>query len=315
MERLALLIGILVALTLHGFLLLLPLSEDTGNPIGRRRKSFTLALLHTPAKEDLSSVREETRSAPDQVSPVQSTASDPEPKNAPPVLTPGPGQDTVQKPEAAPAPVIDLYDAPSARLPYLQPPQSLTEEEQVAQVIDGSTRRIRKDPLPEVTEALEDTRRRMASWFFPSTGPLIRAGLGEFPVSGGFLAPSVPPPDTPHRLEMHRVAQGGPYAFTPSMVLGFGGGEARKNPTLMAIAEVEHDDEGRPDHWSIFRSSGDQGFDREVIAAIQDAAKAPSNEILARDRKPRWSRWEFSATAYQASLIKNVRLVAVAYQK
>lgn len=135
-------------------------------------------------------------------------------------------------------------------------------------------------------------------------GPLVSKGLKAQPWWSVFVPGAISPSADQHFLElqddMRRAAL--KVGIEPVPMLCYGAcGAKHAQASVAAVIDVYHDKIGLPQRSTVLMSSGDKRFDNAVLAAIKEAKTWVALRLPEGPRQPEWSRWVFSAVAYQWS--------------
>lgn len=208
---------------------------------------------------------------------------------------------------------IELLPRPVAPTPARE------HAEQLRRMVDepwrerGRELRLEQD-LVDGRTTLAPMAQRLGQWFAPDPTPLLARAGGRLPpprrpidaTDPSSLAVPRYSSDLEQVVSMLRFGsiplqlQESPTAAKglPAPPLYTVGDTAEVLAELAALVQVDHDDDGTPASWRLVESSGDAGFDREALAAVQDGLALGSKLVLRGDRKLAWSRWRFGAQLY-----------------
>ena len=244
-----------------------------------------------------------------------------------PAVSPTPGGEQLGPPEGEPG---GLAGGPTSgtpglprRLELLPRPVAPTLErehaEQLRRMVDepwrerGRALQLEKD-LVDGRATLAPMEQRMGQWFAPDPAPLLARAGGRLPPPPRPIDATDPSSLAVPRytsdleqvvsmlrfgsipLELHESPTNAKGLPAPPLYAV--GATAKLLAELAALVQVDHDDDGAPASWRLVESSGDAGFDREALTAVQDGLAQGGKLALRGDRKPAWSRWRFGAQLY-----------------
>lgn len=274
-----------------------PAPATPGSPVPRRGATSTpprSLVQHNPPQVDATGATAATGDAP-----AGSHGS---------ALATGPTSGTPGVPRR-----IELLPRPVAPTPARE------HAEQLRRMVDepwrerGRELRLEQD-LVDGRTTLAPMAQRLGQWFAPDPTPLLARAGGRLPpprrpidaTDPSSLAVPRYSSDLEQVVSMLRFGsiplqlQESPTAAKglPAPPLYTVGDTAEVLAELAALVQVDHDDDGTPASWRLVESSGDAGFDREALAAVQDGLALGSKLVLRGDRKLAWSRWRFGAQLY-----------------
>jgi hypothetical protein len=162
---------------------------------------------------------------------------------------------------------------------------------------------------------LAPMEQRMGQWFAPDPAPLLARAGGRLPpprrpidaTDPSSLAVPRFSSDLEQVVSMLRFGGVAPELHAPPTaakglpappLYTVGGATAKLLAELATLIQIDHDVDGTPAAWRLVESSGDAGFDREALAAVQDGLANVGKLALRGERKPAWSRWRFGAQLY-----------------